>query len=61
MIEILKNNIPDTGCIENSIDIEIDLVTNTSLVEYLKDGKYVSFEKKELCDSLWEAVLSILE
>lgn len=62
MIEILIDNVPKTDYIEDSIDIEYDRVTNTVLVEYRKGNySFGTFENKELCDALWEAVKSILD
>lgn len=62
MIEILINNVPKNNYIEDSIDMEYDRVTKTSLVEYRKSNStFNTFENKELCNALWEAVKSILD
>ena len=61
MIEILIDNIPRSGCIEDSIDIECDRITNSCLVEYRKSNmEFEDFEENELCDALWKAVKNIL-
>jgi hypothetical protein len=60
MIALLEKYLPENFIIEDSIDIEIDRATNMCFVEIYKDGKYLEFKKQELCDTLWEALKSIL-